>query len=308
MNPLDVRLSKLAASQHSVITRRQALSLGMTPRQVDFRVHTGGLVVLHPGTYGIVGALRSYEQALMAACLSTGGVASHRAAAGGIWHLRGVEDPPVEITVPRQQCPELHGVIVHRSKRLTPDDITRRAGLPVTKPALTILDLGAVAPELVEGATEDGLFRRLFTVAGLWHALDNAGAQGRGGSGVLRQLLLARDPAQRPTESTLEDEIVSVLRRFGLPEPARQYPVARPGRKPFRLDIAYPEALLDIEGNGLRWHTSMRDVQRDRERANYLTALGWVLLCFTQDDVRRRPAQLASQVADVRSARLRAAG
>lgn len=307
MNALDVQLAKLAARQHSVVSRQQALSLGLTRRQLDRRIDAGGVIVVHNGVYRFAGARATFEQAVMAACLSTGGVASHRAA-GQLWGLRGVEGAPVEITVARRQHPELDGVIVHRSELLTPADITRRAGIPLTKPARTILDLGAVAPHLVEGAAEDALFQRLVSLAGLWHVLDTAGARGRGGSGVLRQLLRARDPALAPTESALEDAICAVLRRFDLPEPARQYAVARPGRKPLRLDIAYPEALLDIEGDGARWHTSSRDVQRDRKRTNYLVARGWGVLRFNWDDVRGRPAELASQVETVRAARLRAAG
>jgi very-short-patch-repair endonuclease len=161
---------------------------------------------------------------------------------------------------------------------------------------------------LLEGAAEDALFNRLLKVEGLWHILGKAGAPGRDGTRVLRRLLLARDPAQAPTESVLEDEIVAVLRRFGLPEPVRQHRVHRPGRRPLRLDVSYPEALVDIEGDGLRWHTSTQDVRRDRERANYLVANGWVILCFTREDVRHRPAELATQVRELRADRLRSAG
>jgi hypothetical protein len=304
MSPLDVELAKLAGGQHSVVTRQQALSLGMTARQIDRRVAGRGLILLHQGTYALAGSRPTYTQALMAACLATGGAASHRAAAQ-LWGLRGVEDAPVEITVPDRRHPRLHGVTVHRSPLAIPAQLTRRSGIPVTKPALTILSLGAVAPELVQGAAEDALFKKLLKVEGLWHIPNEAGAPGRDGTRVLRRLLLARDPAQAPTESMLEDEIVAILRRYGLPEPVRQHRVPRPGRKPLRLDISYPEVLVDVEGDGLRWHTSTADVRRDRERANYLVANGWVILCFTRDDVRHRPAELAAQVQKVRADRLR---
>lgn len=304
MNPLDVQLAKLAAGQHSVVTRQQALSLGMTARQIDRRVDVGGLIVLHRSTYGLAGSRPTYERALMAACLATGGAASHRAAAH-LWGLRGLEEAPVEITVSDRRHPRLHGVTIHRSALAVPAHLTRREGIPLTKPALTILTLGAVAPELVQGAAEDALFKKLLRVEGLWHILGEAGAPGRDGTRVLRRLLLARDPAQAPTESVLE--IVAILSRYGLPEPVRQHRVPRPGRRPLRLDVSYPEALVDIEGDGLRWHTSTEDVRRDRERANYLVANGWVILCFTRDDVRHRPAELAAQVRKVRADRLRAA-
>lgn len=303
MNTADARLHKLAASQHSVVSRKQALSLGLTPRQVERRIQSGALEVAHTGVYRLVGSRRTYEQRLMAACLATGGLVSHRAATA-LWNLRGIENAPVEITIPLHQRPRLSGVVVHRSGLLLPEHVTRRDGIPVAKPALALFQLAAVAPQLLEGAAEDAIFRKLTSITGLWHVLDQIAGPGARGAGVLRALLTARDPALAPTESKLEDEIVAVLRRFHLPEPTRQHPVSRPNGKPIRLDVAYPEALLDIEGDGLRWHLTTRDMQRDRDRANYLVALGWSILRYTRDDVRHRAAELAERVAELRATRL----
>ncbi len=303
MNPVDVLLSHLAARQHGVVSRMQALSLGLTPRQIDRRLKTGALVLVHCGVYRVAAAPRTYEQALMAACLATGGVASHRGAAK-LLTLRGIEVAPVEITVRNRSHRALDGVVVHHAQLLDPRDLAHSVGIPITKPARTLLDLGAVAPGLVQGATEDALVRQMVTIDSLWRAIERTGGRGRRGTAVLRQLLESRDPAQAPTESPLEDEIVEVLRRFGLPDPVRQHEIPRPGRKPLRLDVAYPDVLVDIEGDGLRWHTSTGDAQRDRERANFLVTLGYVILRFTRDDVRRRPAQLAAQVKQVRASRL----
>jgi very-short-patch-repair endonuclease len=307
MNRLDVLLSRLAARQYGLITRTQALEIGLTPRQIDRRLASGALVLVRCGVYRVVAAPRSFEQALMAACLATGGVASHRAAAA-LLTLRGIEKPPVEITVAGGSHRALEGVVIHHAQSLRAVDLAKFAGIPMTKPARTLLDLGAVASNLVQGAAEDALFRGMVSVDGLWRVLERSGGRGRRGAAVLRRILEARDPAQAPTESTLEDEIVAVLRRFGLPEPVRQHKVPRPGRKPLRLDIAYPAELVDIEGDGLRWHTSTQDAQRDRERANFLVTLGYVILRFTVDDVRRRPGEVAGQVEKVRAARVRRAG
>lgn len=56
MNPLEIQLAKLAARQHLVVTRQQALSLGMTRRQIQRRVGVGSLIVVHNGAYRLVGA------------------------------------------------------------------------------------------------------------------------------------------------------------------------------------------------------------------------------------------------------------
>lgn len=308
MDTPDVSLAKLAARQHSVVSREQTLSVGLTPRQLYRRIDRGALDIIHRDTYRIAGSPRTWEQAVMAACLASGGAASHRTAAK-LWDLRGIDAPPVEIIVPSGRNPQLEGVIVHRTKLVLPDHLSRRGAISVTKPALTLLHLGAVAPELVPGAAEDALFKRLLTTAGLWNALDAFGAQGRDGTAILRDLLLTRDPALAPTESSLEDAIVRILRRYGLPEPVRQHEVARPGhRHPLRLDVAYPPALVDIEGEGDRWHSGTEQLRRDRERANYLTSLGWVLLRYGWTDVRRRPAALANEVGQLLVARRHLAG
>jgi hypothetical protein len=304
MEPPDVRLAKLAARQHSVISREQTLALGMTPRQLYRRLDQGILAGVHQNVYRLVGAPQSWEQSVMAACLACGGIASHRSSAA-LWLLRGVESPPAEILVPPDRQPRLDGVVVHRTKMWTPGQASRRGAIPVTKPALTLLQLGAVAPELVAGAAEDALFKRLVTVRGLWKAIEMYGAQGRDGTAILRRLLMRRDPMQAPTESSLEDAIVAVLRRYGLPEPVRQHEVRWSGhRKPLRLDAAYPHVLVDVEGDGGRWHSGVDDLRRDRERTNYLVSLGWVVLRYGWHDVRSRPALMAAEVNQLLVSRL----
>jgi hypothetical protein len=51
---VDTRaLNALAGSQHGVVTRRQLVALGMTARQIGWRLQEGELRSLHRGVYGI---------------------------------------------------------------------------------------------------------------------------------------------------------------------------------------------------------------------------------------------------------------
>jgi len=291
---VDVKLNRLAARQHSLAQHKQALEIGMTPRQLHDRVASGLLVPVHRGVYRLAGAPVSAEQSLFAACLAAGGdsVGSHRSAAS-LWGLRGVEPKAPEITVPGTACPTLGSVVVHRTGRLDQIDVSRRSRIPVTTPARTLLDLGAVAPvEAVESALEDALMRRLVTFALLASTLERLGRQGRRGAAVLRALVEERDPATAPTESVLEDALLRVLRRAGLPEPVRQYGVGG-----VRLDFAYPHLRLGIEADSRIWHGGRTDVQRNSDKANVLVAHGWRVLRFTWSDVRRRPAYVVDAVA-----------
>ena len=265
----------------------------MTARQIDERVASGLLIPDQRGVYRLAGAPRSGEQAVLAACLAAGdaAVASHRSA-GLLWALRGVEAAEPEIIVPATRCPTLRGVLVHRTDRLDRIDVSRRRRIPVTTPARTLLDLGAVAPvEMVESALEDALMRRLVTFALLTATLERLGGSGRRGAAVLRALVEERDPATAPTQSMLEDLLFGVLRRGGLPAPVRQYEVAG-----VRLDGAYPDIRLGLEADSRIWHGGRLDVQRNSDKANLLLAHGWRVLHFTLFHLTRRARYVVNSV------------
>ena len=292
VKPIDVALTRLAARQYSLAHRQQALDLGMTPRQIHARLASGWLVPVHQAVYRVGDAPVSAEQAVLAACLASGGVASHTSAAV-LWGLRGVEAGPTEITLAGHRHRPLHGVVVHRTDRLEAVDVSCARRIPVTTPARTLLDLGAVAArEVVESALEDALMRRLVGFTLLHKTLERLAGPGRNGAGVLRSLAEERDPATAPTQSVLEDALLRTLRRGGLPEPVRQCEVAG-----VRLDFAYHRLRLGIEADSRIWHGARTDVQRNSDKGNRLVAHGWRVLHFTWFDVRRRPDQVLDAVA-----------
>lgn len=299
MNGLDVRLSRLAAAQHGLVTRRQASAAGLSSRQIDRRLADGALVVVHRGVYRLPAASPTFDQTLLAACLASGGVASHRCAAW-LWALRGAAEPVLELTVPSRRRPDLEGVVAHSTCQLQRAEVTVVRAIPATTAGRTLLDLGAVAPHLVEGAMEDALYRGLVTVAGLRRLLARAGERGRNGTAVLRQLVAERSDLQKPTESPLEDAIVRVLRDHGLPAPVRQHPVTVGDGRVVRIDLAYPEVRLGVEADGRRWHSGRADFSHDRDRTNLLASAGWTILRFGWDQVRGGD-QLAAHVARVRN-------
>jgi very-short-patch-repair endonuclease len=285
VKPIDVAFNRLAARQYSLAHRQQALDLGMTRRQIQARLDAGWLLPMHRSVYRLPGSPASPEQSLLGACLAAGdgAVASHRSAAR-LWSLRGVEDAPTEITVAGPRHLRLPGVVIHSTGRLDPIDRFRRAGIPVTTPARTLLDLGSVVPAwVVEPALEDALMRRLVTFQLLTNTLERLGGSGRRGAAVLRTLVEERDPATAPTQSMLEDLLFRVVRRGGLPAPLRQYEVAG-----VRLDGAYPEFRLGLEADSRIWHGARVDVQRNTDKANILLAHGWRVLRFTMFDLTRR--------------------
>jgi very-short-patch-repair endonuclease len=293
MKDVDTEVSRLAARQRSLVHRRQALALGMTGRQLERRVEAGLLVPVQPVVYRISGAPPSWGQDMLAACMSAGpaAVASHRAAAL-LWGLRGVDGAPVELTVPGTRRPRLRGAVVHRTIDISRADVNRRAGIPVAAPALTLVGLAAVAPTLVESALEDAVMRGLVSMAWLARTVDRLGGRGHPGTALVRALVAERDPSAAPTESRLEDLILRILLRAGLPEPVRQYRVDG-----VRVDLAYPPERLGIEADGRIWHGGRLDVERNSAKGNVLVHHGWRILHFTWADAKRRPAGVVESVA-----------
>ena len=286
----------VAERQHGLISCRQLIAAGLSARHIDLRVSAGLLVRQHRGVYRLAGAPASFEQATLAACLASNGVASHRAAAA-LWALRGCEPAQVEIAVAGRRRPELVGVLAHTTDFLPPVDVSERSRVPVTTPARTLLDLAAVVPgAVVEGALEDALHRQLVTIRWLEQSVTRPSSRTRPGAGVVRDLLGGRAPGQGATESPLEDELVRLLREAGLPEPVRQHRVTQAPSRSVRIDISYPDRLVAIEAQGLLWHAGRADLQRDCEKRNVLVRLGWRILVFTWHDVRHRPAAVVDAV------------
>jgi very-short-patch-repair endonuclease len=294
----DVALHRLAGRQRWLVTRAQLADLGYSPKQIKARVTSGLLVGVHREVYGVTGARCDFEFEVAAACLAAGegALASHRCAAA-LFGLRRVEPGPVELTVVGRRPPQIHGVRCHRTDLYEPSDGGTIKGIPVTATPRTLLDLaGCVAPETLAGALDDVLARHLATLGAIERLLRRPGVDKRPGASVLEKLVLARRRGLRPTETVLEDELLALLRRYGLPEPVRQYEIELPGGRKARFDAAYPDLGLALEADGDEYHAGLLDRQRDEARDERCRAQGWTVRRFSTDDIRLRPAAVASAI------------
>jgi predicted transcriptional regulator of viral defense system len=110
----DRAIAQLAESQHGLITRQQALGLGLSSRALQGRLNGGRWERVLRGVFRIAGSENAYEQRIMAATLAggPGAIASHRSAAA----LYGTPGVPrwLEITVPPPRRAVVDGVVVHQ--------------------------------------------------------------------------------------------------------------------------------------------------------------------------------------------------
>ncbi|MGH9036422.1 MAG: hypothetical protein ACRD0O_11720 [Acidimicrobiia bacterium] len=203
----------------------------------------------------------------MAACLAVDGVAAGSCAAA-LWKLRGFRGKAIEIVTPQDRRANLAGISVRRVV-LDRLDRTTLGPIPITTVAKTLLHLAGTHPHLLESALNDALCRNLTRPARIWSTLARVDGRGRKGALHLAEIL---SHLAAPTESVLEDDFLALVRRHGLPEPVRQFPVAGGA---FRLDFAWPEAMVTFETHGWRHHSAPGDRRRDRAKRRAAEAEGW---------------------------------
>lgn len=292
---IERRLARLCHRQHGVFTLGQALRLGLPASTVAGRTRRGTYERVHHGVYRVSAAPQDWHGQVMAACLAVGdrAAASHRCAAR-LWGLQGFEKASTELSVARTWRGALP-LDIHRLRRLTVHEIVRRAGIPVTVPARTLLDLAStLATEVLEQSVDDALRRGLVTVRSLVAYLDGPLAAGRRGRRTLRGLATAGD-AGRP-ESVLERRLLQAIRDAGLPRPTLQHEVRAAGVLVARIDVAYVEARLAIEAEGFRWHSGRQRTERDARRQSRLAAAGWRVMRVTWDQLERRPEEVIDAI------------
>lgn len=284
----DVELARIAAQHHGIFTIHHARAVGFSDDEICRRRDAGSWLALHKAALRIAGAPRLWRGDLLAACWAGGfrAYTSHRSAAA-LWRLPGGRRDLIEVTCPRWRRARHDGLVVHETKADSRIDLVEIDGIPVTTPARTLLDLGAVCgARTVELAVEAALHRGIVTMSSLDAILSRLGRPGRNGAGVLRAVVRMRNPHAAPTESAMETRIIQILRAGGLPEPHRQVVIRTAGRFVARVDLAYPQWRIAIEYDSHEWHLGGDALVRDATRRNAVIAADWIPITATVKDVR----------------------
>jgi hypothetical protein len=222
-----------------------------------------------------------------------GALVSHQTAAElfGLQLPLVPDDRRVHLTVPpptrarNRADRRIHVSAVPASQR------QRRAGIEVTSPGRTWLDLAAHLPPAALLALTDQMLARRYPRTAFDRML--ASAAGVRGKRVAHEVLGVADPlAGSPMESVLR----WLIHQAGLPMPVLQY-VVRDGDHRFlgRVDLAWParRVLVEFDGNV---HRERSVFVGDLRRQNGLVLAGWTVLRFTSADVLGRPEQVIAAI------------
>ncbi len=281
----------LAEEQHGVVARRQLLEIGLSSAAIRHRLERGRLHTVFRGVYAVGRPQLTQHGRWMAAVLSCGPNAALSDESGAeLWEVRRLAGGPIHVSVPAATSRRRPGVRVHR-RALRAADVTRRHGIPVTTPAVTLVDLAArLGRDPLEAAINEADKLDHITPEQLRAEVDRLAP--RPGVATLRAVLDRRTFTL--TDSELERRFLPLARRAGLPAPLTGEKVHG-----FDADFFWPELGLVVETDGLRYHRTPAQQARDRIRDQVHAAAGLTPLRFTRAQVRFDPQHVLATLAAV---------
>jgi very-short-patch-repair endonuclease len=237
--------------------------------------------------FTIAGTPPSWEQQLAAGLLDLGpdALVSHRSAAA-LLAFDGFSRKPIEYTVPRATGGAESSWRVHTTTVLGQIDRCEVGMFRCTSASRTIIDLARTASpaeleRAIDSAVRDGLSSPRF----LHRRLSALRGSGRAGVRLLDELLV-----DSGGHSDLERAFLRLVRRAGLPRPTCQRIFRRDGTTLARVDFSFEPRPVIAEVSGRRGHSSDAERAKDARRRNELQHEGFVVLDFTDGQVRRDPA------------------
>lgn len=289
-----------------VLTRATALALGMPASTLHDWVKVGHLVRVGNGLYVFPGVFDSERALLRAATAALDAVVSHESAAR-LHGLDGVRQSRPTVSVPIRRSNRFADVLVHQVTDLEPSHTTTLEGLTVTTAARTIIDLSGtrISAKRLAAILDQAVRLGLTSYEEVDGLLEDLARRGKPGVRKLRMVLAPRLGGRHTSESTLESNLFDVIVNGGLPAPTTQFRPVWLRKVNGRVDLAYPEQEILIEGDSIGWHDNPEAFQLDRSRDNLAALAGWISLRYTWEDVTQRPAKIVAEVSAALSIRRR---
>jgi hypothetical protein len=285
----DRAIDRIARRHGGFVKREQLVALGLTARQIEYRIKIGRLIRVHRGVYAVGHLPRLPVDRAHGALLACGptAVLSHRSAAS-VWGFYADWKFPFEVTTTVDRRPR--GITVHVSRTLRRQDTTRQLGLRTTSPSRTVFDL---APRLTDRELrrqiDDGRNRHQVRVGDLWELalqFPHAAAADR-----IKELLAG---GHNPTKSELEALFVEVCILADVPTPQLNVIVGG-----VEVDAYFPEQRLIVELDSYAWHSGRRGFESDRYRDRHHLRAGIPTLRFTWESMTSDPRAEAALLRDV---------
>lgn len=287
-------LAALAAAARAVdglFLLADALDHGVTARVISRLVREGVVERVHHGVYRFTAVPWSWQAKQRAAVLAAGpgACASYTGAARWLG-IDGVAGGRPEVSVLQKDL-HIDFARVHRTRSLEACDVTEVRRLRCTTGSRTLIDLAGRLDRVRLIAAADAAI--CAGIASRNNLLRRARALRAGRRGVAPLIEITEDGAEGVFWSALERRFGELVARSGLPTPRYNTAVEHGGR------TLYPDALWKPAGvvaelQGLAFHRTPAERERDDERRNAFAEMELRVLVFGWQQVTDRPDEVIS--------------
>lgn len=291
-DPLFAAIHKIALRQHGRITHAQLREVGLSEAAIKHRVATKRLLRVGRGVYALGRRDNTREGVWMTAVLCAGrdGLTSH-SSASELWGYDDQVTTSPEVSTPYARCPARPEYVLHRRGDFLFAEARMRKLIPVTSPALTIIDNARRwGPETLDVMISRADARGHVNPSEV-HACAKRNRHVPGAA-MVRKLLDRRTLVLTTTE--LEHWFARILRKTALSAPLTQKRV-----NGHRVDFYWPDLGLVVETDGGRYHRTPGQQTTDRRREHAHMRAGMTVLRFTHEQVRYAPEEVLSVLVPV---------
>ncbi len=262
----------------TVLTRKRLAGFVKVGRLI--RVCHGVYALSEPDVLGKLAALDLLAGQPIVACMGT---------AAALYGFDTESTSCVHILDPGVRMRPSTGLMVHQRIGAP---LRRVEGRLATAPAWTVIEVARTLRRPRALATLDAALHVGACTRGELHAAIRE-QKGRRGIVRVRELIGYADGR---TESPMESEARLVFINGRLPMPELQYSIVDRYGRVWRVDFAWPGAMVLAEYDSVEWHMGREALLHDRLKTARLQECGWTTIPMTVDDIRRDPIGLVERV------------
>jgi hypothetical protein len=301
-------IAALLVDQHGLITKRQVLAAGFTSRTISRALARGSYEEALPGVLRSRQHPVTFESRAMAVQLHAGGKgALSGPTAARLYGLRGMPREHVWLRTANRSRAQLPTWVTRTDSAWmfsNGDGVRERDGWQLLAPAPMLLTLAEVFNDhRFERAAEDAWHLALVTPHEAAAFLDDHRSRGRRGFARFARWIDSSTARRRPSQSGFELEVLDAVRRAGMPEPERQWPVTLATGEVVHLDLAWPDAQLAVEPGHSWWHGGDLKARADYARDRACGEIGWHVMRYDESARDDLPALGAEVLATYRHRR-----
>jgi hypothetical protein len=282
-----VFIDEIFSANGGLATTRELLTV-MSRRMLATHVRSGAVVRVWHGVYALsppdvltrLAGLDLIAREPMVACMNT---------AAELYGFGTERDDMIHVLDPGVRMRPIAGLMVHQRIGAP---LRRASGRLATAPAWTAVEVSRTlwrrrVLAVLDAALHCGACTR--------EELESAIKEQKGRRGIVK----VRDRiayADGRAESAMESEARSVFIDGGLPLPELQYEIIDWCGQLWRVDFAWPDAMLVVEYDSVEWHANPEAFKRDRIKTSRLQECGWSVMPIVVDDIRRNPFDLVTRI------------